>query len=237
MSAPSTPKTDSSELTTVSSYPSTPATDEGDFIPTANTTRANADAEDWDALALQPSKPDLKSAVSQYHAMSVETEERLHLLALEQGDRRSEDELIEISRGIVSHQINSFGRDELRKLEDRGVTHNSAAQPINHRLYGPQIALSKMEETKAIRDSKLSNISAESGERDYLAEVLARSKDWENSELNKPKVHMTTEQLRLLQEILPTTWDEFSRKCGKQASYRCYKVTKKAHKEVQVETF
>jgi hypothetical protein len=237
MSSPSTPKTDSSGFNSGTSYPSTPTTEEGDWVPTAKTACAHVDAEDGNDISLQPSSPDLKSLVSQYHAMAVETEELLHLLALEQGGRKSEDELIEISRGIVSHQIHSFGRDELRELEDKGVTHNSAAQPISHRLYGPQIALSKIEETKAIQDNKLSNTSSGSGERNYLAEALARSKDWENREMNKPRVHLTSQQLRSLEEILPATWDEFSRKCGKQVSHRSYKPTKNAHKKVQDETF
>lgn len=237
MSSPSTPKTDSSGFNTESSYPSTPATEEGDWVPTNRTALALADAEDGKDVSLQLSEPHSKGLVSQYHDMARETDELLHLLALEQGGRMSEHELIEISRGIVSHQIYSFGRDELRELEDAGVSHNPAAQPISHRLYGPQIALSKIEETKAIRDDNLPNTSSGSGERDYLAEALARSKDWENGELKKPRARLTAAQLRSLEELLPTTWDEFSRKCGKKSFYRPFKLTTKAHKEVQDESF
>lgn len=227
MSTASTPGTGSSGVSIAVSSPLSPVTEEGGWpamIPIIPTTISDA----GDRASLTSKLPDvnLETRIARYHAKAVETEELLHLLALDQGGEMSEDDLIEVSRGIVNLQINGIGKDELRMLEENGVTHGTSAQPLSHRLYGPQVVLSKVEETKRIRNKTPSNALVEGAERDYLAEALARARSWEDGELMKPKFHMTPHQLRSLEKILPASWDEFSRKCRKKSFRGCRKLTK-----------
>lgn len=224
MSSPSTPGTGSSGVTIAVSSPLRPVTEEGGWLPVVPT--SISDAPYGDSLSSTSPDVNLETRIARYHSKAVETEELLHLLALDQGGEMSESDLIEVSRGIVSQQIYGIGKDELRMLEDKEVTHGTSAQPLSHRLYGPQVVLSKVEETEGIRNKKPSNAFVEGAERDYLAEALARAKSWEDGELMKPKSHMTPHQLRSLEKILPASWDEFSRKCGKKSSRGCRKLTK-----------